>query len=362
MRKSSLVITATITLCIFFSACTRNDKNANSIPVSTDIENVDVTASGVYDEPDTRELDSSEEGVDSEINDLSTAASNFTTMPRFSANDTQGYINYLAGLSDVCFYYTVRFQHENYSAYRDITLDGIKGMYDNLNEDLDFNTFIHQSLSYSGYYDGDLRFIDAGSRVEHVDRMKNQRVFDWDGNEYYHTPIKATFLGRSIYHHYDTSIIKGRNFVEPDFEVNSPDEPINVVLGFSYLDTYDIGDVFQLSLYLQGIDFRVVGFYKEGIGISEGLGVLDSIAFDNNIIVPFFRINYEPIDNKNYSFQIDHYINMTQGNIRITEPIENVNSDTHAMYLAVIEQMAEANGLTGAYYIPLWPVVISLQS
>ena len=47
---------------------------------------------------------------------------------------------------------------------------------------------------------------------------------------------------------------------------------------------------------------------------------------------------------------------MTSGYIAIAEPITEVNDDIYDYYMAIVDELAERNGLSGAYKSPLWSV------
>jgi len=305
----------------------------------------------------------SEEGDDFTDSDSSELTTDAGPPQAFTVDvdDFQGYLGYLDWLPNANYYYTVRFERGSFPSYGSIPLASLKDMYAALNESFDFVLETTQSLYYIGYYDGDISFVDAGPDGMFLDHVLNQRTLDGDGSEYYTTPLFASLLGVTIYHQYDNSIVKGRNFTDADFELNSPDETVNAIFGFDYLNIYDIGDIVRLSLYFEEYDFKVIGFFGEGAGICSGLGALDEVVFDNRIITPFFNINYDPDDDDSYVNHVIHYSQMTQGNICITEPLDDISDDTYTRYLTVVQQIAEMHGLPDCYYMPLWPVAITIQ-
>jgi len=374
MRKLSFVIVAVSAICVLLAACNHNNGRIDSMAEDTRIEIAGDVFSGMNDDTtieditedttveDTTiyETDSSEIRNNRENNSLQPTLERGPS-PVFSVDDFQGYLDYLDWLSDARYYYTVRFDLENTSSIAEVPLANLKCMYKALNESFEFVLENTQNIAHDGYYSGDEKFVDAGPDGRYLDRMLNQLVVDREGKEFYTTPLKASMLGKTIYHRFDESIIRGRNFADIDYEHNSPDDDVSVVLGYNYQEIYDIGDVIRLSLYFEDYNFRVIGFYGEGTGISSGLGALDQVIFDNRIVVPFFSINYDPVDGEAYENQVIHYIQMTQGNIRINESLHEIDNDLHARYLAIITQMADAQGLSEAYYMPLWPVAITIQ-
>lgn len=56
-------------------------------------------------------------------------------------------------------------------------------------------------------------------------------------------------VGKSYYAYFNDSIGIGKNFSDEDFEVNSSDQEVNVILGNEYMEFYSIGDVMELSLH-----------------------------------------------------------------------------------------------------------------
>ena len=274
----------------------------------------------------------------------------------FYVDDFEEYIEHLYQSEKSGFYYSIMFRLENFSSILDFSLENLKDLYRDLNETFDYVIKSIQHLEYVGYYMQSEKFVPTmgNSSIN----LKNQRVIDIHGNEIYITPINTAFLGRAIYRNFDSSIVKGRNFDAEDFEINSPEQEISVILGYNYKGIYDIGDILHLHLHGQGIDFKVIGFYAEGAGIGTGIASLSTIIFDNKVVLPFFCINYKPFDEVNYLFQIIYYTQKVQGDIRISTPIDEVDHYTHAYYEAVVDEVFSRNGFEESSLLALWPISI----
>jgi len=232
-------------------------------------------------------------------------------------------------------------------------LEGLMAMYRELNERF-YYVVIHSSpFDYIGYFSGDERFVNNPPVPIPDVYFRNQLLIDRDGNEFFLTPLRGVQLGRTIYRYFDDSIAIGRNFNGSDFYVNSYDDIVNIILGFDYIGVYDIGDIITLELYAgaKAFNFQVIGFYKEGTHFSDMLSPFEVIYFDQSIVMPFFVINYEPVNEMNRRFQTIFYTMKTSGNIRIIESVDaltesvDANLEIYEKYLALINEMAYDHGL-----------------
>ena len=156
-----------------------------------------------------------------------------------------------------------------------------------------------------------------------------------------------------LYGYFEGNIAKGRHFTDADFYIDSPEDAVNVILGFNYIGVYDIGDVITLSLYAgaKTFDFHVIGFYEEGTSFPDMNMFFEPLYFDSLVVMPFFAINHEPTDEQNRQFQIKYYDQKISGFIRILEPVDLLTEsqdallEIHARYLARVNEIAERHGL-----------------
>ena len=256
---------------------------------------------------------------------------------------------------------------ENIFSFRAVSLESLKSMYRDLNEKFDYALMIPFGLGYIGNFNRDVNFVERLPNTNANDFI-NRRMYNADGSIGSITPIRAVGLGRTLYQGFDGGISEGRNLTEADFYKNAPDQAISVVLGNAYKQHYNVGDTFQLQMNWQMVDFKVVGFFKHGVGIADsGAGFGDG-TFDYTIVMPLFSIGYEPTDDDNFIFQTFHYNYLVSGFIRINEPIDadthNMCIDTiteiHAGYRGKVMEMAERNGLVDAFYLNMLPASLEL--
>jgi hypothetical protein len=236
-------------------------------------------------------------------------------------------------------------------------------MYNELNTNFDFITVVSQRpLWHIGFYESDNRFVHGYDRYQSAGANSgltnplNSVGRDIKGDEIITTPIMCVILCENSFSRFDLNVAEGRNFLISDFSHNSPGEPVPVVLGSAYTGIYELGDVFSLMYLSAPMDFQVVGFYEQGLRFSMAAGAREDVNLDYNIIMPYFIPMYEPVGEDAIFQHGFHIAELTSGYIAITENIAEINDDTHARYMAIVEQMAEKHGLAGLYLSPLWPV------
>ena len=253
-------------------------------------------------------------------------------------------------LSDIHFYYAIAWR-----TTAGFSLDNLRAMYNELNEKFDYlNIIVAQHLDYIGYFDGDEMFIDTWDTGVN---LRNQPFHNADGTISVSTPIRTIMVGRTLYEYFDNHIVKGRNFIESDFYLNHPEDIVNIILGFDYIEIHDIGDIITLSLHGKSINFQVIGFYNSGTYFAHMRFFAENIYFDASIVMPLFTITYEPIDDNDYQFQMILYSQKASGNIRIAEHPEDIvinNYEIHARYSDIIQNMAANHGLT--FFVAFDPI------
>ena len=262
-------------------------------------------------------------------------------------------------------FFAVRFLPEqvynpdNLFPFRAVSLESLKSMYRDLNEQFDYTLMIPFGLGYMGHFNKDINFVEMLPDANANDFI-NRRMYNADGSIGFITPIRAIGLGRTLYQGFDSGISEGRNLVEADFYKNSPEQAISVVLGYAYKEHHNVGDTFQLQMNWQTVNFTVVGFFQQGVGATDsGIGFGEG-AFDYTIVMPLFSIGYEPTDGDNFIFQTFHYNYLVSGLILINEPTAEINADTHARYKSAVLDMADRNGLSNAFYLNSTPASLEL--
>ncbi|WMM26152.1 hypothetical protein RBU61_05610 [Tissierella sp. MB52-C2] len=304
-----------------------------------------------------------------------------TTVPEESPNQVpkpltfdslDSYVDYIADVQSFQPYYRTVFAFEGLSGnVTDVPIEDVKTMYNEMKDVFDYILLSERPLIYRGYYCGETSFVYGyeseqffqGYESEQTDDvdMGNSKVInapsqDLEGNKILTTPLKSIWLGESAFNRFDNSIEKGRNLQNSDFKLESPNEPISVVLGSAYKDIYEIGDIFSLELISEVMDFQVVGFYKSGTSFSMDVGALHDVDLDHTIVMPHFIPEYEPIGEA-AAFQHAFLIaELMSGYIHISEQVEKINDDTYNNYAYIMEEMAKENGLSRLYKIPYWPV------
>lgn len=280
-----------------------------------------------------------------------------------SFDDYEDYINYISDIPAFEPYYKTVFAFEELSGgIKSVPIEEVKAMYDEMKTVFDYVLVRENPLVYRGYYEGETSFVYGYEQYQTADvdmeipNPVNVVSRDWEGNEILTTPLKTVLLGESIFNRFDSSIEEGRNLQMSDFTLAAPNEPISVVLGNAYKDIYKLGDTFSLELISELMDFQVVGFYKSGVGFSMEVGALDHVNFDNTIVMPYFIPDYEPVGEAAVFQHAFHIAELTSGYIRIPESVEKINDDTYDDTVAIMEEMAERNNLSGLYKIPYWPV------
>lgn len=287
-------------------------------------------------------------------------------------NDFDSYVDYIADVQSFQPYYRTVFAFEGLSGnVTDVPIEEVKTMYNEMKNVFDYVLLSERPLVYRGYYRGETSFVygyeseqflqgyeseqttDGDMRISKVINVPSQ---DLEGNKILITPLKSIWLGESVLNHFDNSVEKGRNLQKSDFKLESPNEPISVVLGNAYKDIYEIGDIFSLELISDVMNFQVVGFYKPGTNFSMDVGALHDMDLDHTIVMPHFIPEYEPVGEA-AAFQHAFLIaELMSGYIHISEPVEKINDDTYNNYASIMEEMAKRNGLSGLYKIPYWPV------
>ena len=101
----------------------------------------------------------------------------------------------------------------------------------------------------------------------------------------------------------------GRLFVSDDY-IYQADEPLPVLLGASYKNSYAVGDLIESWYIFYPIPLEVVGFLKEGACL-EYAGL--TVPLDHYMVMPSFDCQNTPHTYEEHVFQIRHYANKLVG-------------------------------------------------
>ncbi|MDF2841110.1 MAG: hypothetical protein K0Q99_1882 [Clostridia bacterium] len=233
------------------------------------------------------------------------------------------------------------------------SLKRLKAINKRFHENFDYFELEFQQLYYIGHYDGEEKFVNSfGTGIDSI----NQVVANENGKEIYATDLKTIQLGKKFYKDLENRIHIGNNFSIDDFSVNDSNKTVNIILGYDYLQYYKLGDTINLTLHQKSINFKVIGFYKKDTFIScQGT----SFGFDQCIIMPFYDINYDPVDEKDELYQKIYYCQKNEVYIRLPEDIKIDDDDIHKNYLDSIETHSEEFKLL--YTLTSMPLSIDLN-
>ena len=272
-------------------------------------------------------------------------------------NDFQEYLGDIKKIHGFRPYYRFVFAFEQLkNGALDVPVESVQNMLRDLNETFNYVVVAQHPLNKIGYYDGDIEFVEDNGNKGKAKEYVNIKWYDIDGNPITTTPLKTVLLGESVIENFDNRVYEGRNLQLSDFSIKSPNDPINIVLGNIYKEIYKIGDVIQLELISDIMNFEVVGFYKENTKFSMDVGAQRLVDFDYAIVMPFVDFEYEP-DSKASLYQHGFLAaEKTSGYIAISEEIEEIDDIVFDRYSKQIENLAEKNGLGGFYRIPYYPV------
>lgn len=222
-------------------------------------------------------------------------------------------------------YYKLSSQYgtDKNTSFRDLfesedALSRLKKLNKELKDKFDYWEIEFQPLFYVGYYDKDEKFIYS------ID-SKNKIAKNDEGEEMYVTGIKTLQMGNKASSKYNKLIEMGDNFSAEDFIINSDGEMVNCILGNNYKEYYNIGDEIPLVLHQKIINFKVIGFYKQGTSVSQYKG--NEVKLDNFMIMPFYDINYNPTDEMDDLYQKIYYTQKNEGYIK-SENIDDLRKNS----------------------------------
>lgn len=130
----------------------------------------------------------------------------------------------------------------------------------NMNNEFNYLELNTQPLELFGYYDDSLTFVN-GYKDGVSEEFVNQFYYK-DDDKIYFTPINALQIGKKTvdYFNLHTAISNGKLFEDRDY-YNASNE-ISVILGYEYLNLYNIGDFFETTYLFSPIKCEVIGFFE----------------------------------------------------------------------------------------------------
>lgn len=164
-------------------------------------------------------------------------------------------------------------------------------------EGLNFFEICEQHVEHRGYYDGKDNFVVAYDRDP---SMKNQLLKTSAGQEYI-TPLYAVQVNNKAYKLFlKNSLIRGKDFVDDDYNYQLDKTTIPCILGQNYSTVYDIGDIMWLEYLTKKINLEIIGFFDQ----TSSIPINGSILYlDNYIVMPFLNYQYNPTDLEEEFFQ-----------------------------------------------------------
>lgn len=282
-----------------------------------------------------------------------------------SFEDRDEYMAYIAELNDYKPHYKTVFRFENLSDLNMPTWQSnVVAMYNDIKESFNYHIFKPQPLYFVGDYNGEDKFLDgyidkdsgeSTNLPQAFQPTKNELVKPGKGKAYKLTVLKAFSMGENTAQLFDKDIAEGRNFNSADFKIDSIDEPISIILGSSYGNIYKIGDILKFGDPDSMFNYKVIGFYKSGVGMVSDYASSQEIIFDNYIIAPHYIPTYEP-SNEAYGFEKDFQIGtLLDGNIYINEPIEKIDDELYESYKSRVIEIAKKHGLENMINIARLP-------
>jgi len=267
---------------------------------------------------------------------------------------------------DINFYYNLVFRGIPGESLSGLLPELLKQLYSDINKYLGFINILPHPLIYIGYYTGDERFVhsnfvpfigmDATSILNYEYGIHSARN-EYSGDGRYITPINSVKISRSLYDYLTDYVYIGRNFTCDDFYINSTSDIVNVLLGYNYIDVFEIGDIITLELYFVAFAFRVIGFFGEGVKLPNLNRPFHHVLLDNSVVLPFFNIEFEPHNEEDRRFQAIYYTQKLSGAIIIEHDNNIISLDNEQILEQYLDRINQIAGVYGMEFdIPLLPV------
>ncbi|MET3616658.1 hypothetical protein ABID14_000278 [Peptoniphilus olsenii] len=271
--------------------------------------------------------------------------------------DENEYMEYVNSIKDFQPHYKTVFLFEELkgSTHNDWQDQVIK-MYNYISNNSKYYIFKQQPLNFVGDYNNDDKFLeDLSKNLNSADKnIKNKIITPNQGEPYKLTVLKGAVMDNSVSEMFDYDIEIGRNFEKNDFELNSIEDTIKIIMGSNYKDIYKIGDVINFGDPDAIFKYEVIGFYKPGVGLISDHAAAITTVFDNYIIVPQYIPRYEP-KGEGYKFFYDFQIGtLLSGELKVEESIED-NEKTFEEYKTKFKKIAkkyDLEDLVDVYILP----------
>jgi len=157
-----------------------------------------------------------------------------------------------------------------------------------------------------------------------------------EGNKIVLTPLKTYMIGKLYQDELKNYIEEGRNFENDDYIINDPNQKVSIILGNEYKDVYKLGDVITISLHEKPLKFKVIGFFEKNTKIY----INGEYLFDQSIIMPYYNISYDPVDDTDEIYQKIYYSQKNEGFIKINEENTDDIETVKANYINKVEELA----------------------
>lgn len=189
-------------------------------------------------------------------------------------------------------------------------------LYDGLNaaEYFDYLEVYNILLQYQGFYDKGNKFIFEYGYVpeEDLNELINQNVIIGKDNVLL-TNIKGIFIGDRAFNemlNFDNLVVKGNAFSKEDYIYTG--NYVNVILGYDYMDYYDLNDKITVHYWGYPLELNVIGFFEQETYFSLGH---NTTLLDTYIIVPSFKIDESK--EQDIWFRNMHLSNKTKGFLQV---------------------------------------------
>lgn len=157
------------------------------------------------------------------------------------------------------------------------------------NNNLKYYEYSDQSLTYLGYFNGDLSLVD-GYDETFINQESEVGII---------TPLKSVQISYEeiVENNLDESIDIGSTFSDLDYKY-SDNHNINLVMGANFKKYFNINDKFS-AYYLGEEKFtcKVIGFYVQNTNLN--IAGIDGLI-DDYIVFPLFNLDKEQIYNSNF--------------------------------------------------------------
>jgi len=198
-----------------------------------------------------------------------------------------------------------------------------------------------------------------------INDFKGSRIFDFnyqndmpvdffgDGD---FVEAKCLFTGYNFHHVNNYNIIAGRNLTDEDLIYN-PNGNTPVLLGYSYLDIYQPGDILEVNkIYNNGMGSGIFHKKLEVIGIiDKDFTVLDIVAqnnfiMDTYIIIPYQKFPYEELLNESFytieNTSLWYWTLFARTNLMVTD-------EHKEQVVADVQKILNEHGRHSKYYVIL---------